>query len=94
MSGEQKDLTPLKGVRAEIDEVSRKNPGVVAGLNDRDADFHDLYAIEIATGERTLVQKNDQEFAGYYLDFDLKPNSRRRPTPTARRSCAASTASG
>ncbi len=73
-TGEQKDLTPLKGVRAEISDLSWKKPGIVAvALNDRVPEWHDLYEIEIATGKRTLIEKNDQEFAQYYLDFDLKP---------------------
>ncbi len=73
-TGEQKDLTPLAGVRAEIVDLSWKRPGVVAvALNDRVPEWHDLYEIEIATGKRTLVEKNDQEFAQYYLDFDMKP---------------------
>ncbi len=73
-TGEQKDLTPLKGVRAELVDLSWKKPGVVAvGLNDRVPEWHDLYEIDIATGNRTLIEKNDQEIANYYLDFDMKP---------------------
>ena len=74
VSGTQKDLTPYKGVRAELVDLSWKKPGVVAvGLNDRVPEWHDLYEIDIATGKRTLIEQNDQEIAGYYVDFDLKP---------------------
>jgi dipeptidyl aminopeptidase/acylaminoacyl peptidase len=69
-----KDLTPYKGVQAQVVGLSWKKPGVVAiGLNDRVAEWHDLYEVNIATAKRTLVEKNEQEFGGYDLDFDLKP---------------------
>ena len=59
VSGTQKDLTPYPGVRAEIVDLSWKRPGVVAvGLNDREPEWHDLYEIDIATGQRTLIEKN------------------------------------
>jgi hypothetical protein len=42
-AGTQKDLTPYKGVRAEITGISWKKPGVIAvGLNDRAPEWHDL----------------------------------------------------
>jgi dipeptidyl aminopeptidase/acylaminoacyl peptidase len=74
VSGEDKDITPYKGARAELVDLSWKKPGVVAvGLNDRAPEWHDLWEIDIATGERTLVEENNKEFAGYLVDFDLKP---------------------
>src|SRR4029079_11230302 len=49
-------------------------PGVVAvGLNDRVAEWHDLWEVNLTTGKRVLVEQNTQEFAGYDLDLDLKP---------------------
>ncbi|HEX6397553.1 MAG TPA: alpha/beta fold hydrolase [Steroidobacteraceae bacterium] len=74
VSGQDKDITPYKGARAEIVDLTWKKPGVVAvGLNDRAPEWHDLWEINIATGERTLVEENNKEFAGYLVDFDLKP---------------------
>ena len=74
VSGQDKDITPYKGARAEIVDLSWKKPGVVAvGLNDRAPEWHDLWEINIATGERTLVEENNKEIAGYLVDFDLKP---------------------
>src|ERR1044072_387723 len=47
VSGEDKDITPYKGARAEIVDLSWKKPGVVAvGLNDRAQEWHDLWAID------------------------------------------------
>jgi len=42
-------------------------------LNDRTPEYHDLYEINIASGERKLVERNDQEFAGYLEDLQLRP---------------------
>ena len=66
------DLTPLEGIHAQIQEVSPKQPGhILAALNDRDAQFHDIYRIDLATGERSLVLQNDG-FAGFVTDADFK----------------------
>ncbi len=71
-TGKTKDLTPLPKVRAEIQEVSWKKPEeIVVGLNDRDEQFHDLYLMNISTGEKKLIQKNP-EFAGFVTDEDYR----------------------
>ncbi len=68
----EKDLTPLEGVRAEIEQVSEKFPGeVLIGLNDRDAKFHDIHRVNISTGERTLLQEN-KEFASFVTDDSFR----------------------
>jgi len=73
-SHKQVDLTPLKNVRAEIIGISPERPDVaLIALNDRVPEYHDLYEINIATGERKLVERNDQEFAGYLEDLQLRP---------------------
>ena len=71
-SGEILDLTPLEGIHAQIQEVSPQQPGhILAGLNDRDAQFHDIYRIDLATGERSLVLQNEG-FAGFVTDADFR----------------------
>lgn len=73
-SHKQVDLTPLKNVRAEIVGMSHERPDVaLIALNDRVPEYHDLYEINIATGERKLVERNDHEFAGYLEDLQLRP---------------------
>ncbi|MCJ8191480.1 S9 family peptidase [Sphingomicrobium aestuariivivum] len=58
-TGTARDLTPYEGVSAQIRGVSRDKPGVIlVGLNDRNAQLHDLYEIDLATGERTLILEN------------------------------------
>lgn len=71
-TGDTKDLTPLEGVQARFQEISPQFPAeILVALNDRDPRLHDLYRINIATGERRLVQKNEG-FAGFVTDRDYR----------------------
>ena len=73
-TGNTTDLTPYPKVQAQVMGLSWKKPGLVAiGLNDRAAEWHDLYEVNIATAKRVLLEKNTQEFGGYELDLDFKP---------------------
>ncbi len=73
-SHKQVDLTPLEKVRAELVGLSHLRPDVaLIALNDRTPEYHDLYEINIASGERKLVERNEQEFAGYLEDLQLRP---------------------
>jgi dipeptidyl aminopeptidase/acylaminoacyl peptidase len=79
---ETKDLTPIKGVRAELQEASERFPNeVLVGLNDRDPRYHDIWRINIATGEKQLVQENSG-VAGYLTDDDFKVRMAMDYTPT------------
>jgi dipeptidyl aminopeptidase/acylaminoacyl peptidase len=70
-----RNLTDAKGVRALIYAVPRSQPDTLyVGLNDRDAAWHDLYRVNIATGERTLLRQNTERFTGWV--FDLKDQLR------------------
>jgi hypothetical protein len=52
-TGTTRDLTPYKGVQAQVAGLSWKKPLVVAvGLNDRVPEWHDLWEVNIATGKR------------------------------------------
>lgn len=54
-----KDLTPLEGVQAQIKAASPHFPDqVLVGVNDRNPQLHDLYQIDISSGERTLLIEN------------------------------------
>jgi dipeptidyl aminopeptidase/acylaminoacyl peptidase len=66
-----KDLTPLENVRAFIYDVPRKTPNeIFIGLNDRDQQLHDVYKLNLSTGERILVRKNDDNVAQWVFDLD------------------------
>jgi len=65
------DLIPSAGARVEVMGVSHKKPStVVLGVNDRDPQFFDLYAVDLATGTKKLLQQNDGH-ASFVLDEDL-----------------------
>ena len=72
-TGETRDLSNFPNTRAEMAGLSHLHPGaVLVAMNDRDPKWHDLYRVDLATGQRTLVQKNTGEFAGYIADPDFK----------------------
>ncbi|TKR29326.1 S9 family peptidase [Luteimonas gilva] len=73
VSGEKRDLSPFAKTRAQVSAVSHLHPeSILVGMNDRDPKWHDLYRVDLASGRRTLVEKNTQSFAGYMADADYK----------------------
>lgn len=70
-SDEIRDLTPLENISAQFDGISDRYPDeILIGINDREPhQFHDIYKINIITGERALVQQNPG-FAGFMIDDD------------------------
>jgi len=81
-TGESRDLTPYEKTTAQVVGVSDRQPGtILVGMNDRDPKWHDLYRVDLASGERSLVERNTQEIAGYVADADytLRFASRSRP---------------
>jgi len=79
--GDTKDLTPGKKISARIEGVSHLFPEeIIVGLNDRDPQFHDVYRININSGEKKLVQKNT-EFAGFLIDDNFSVRFGAKFTP-------------
>jgi dipeptidyl aminopeptidase/acylaminoacyl peptidase len=69
-SAETKDLTPLKKIAARVADVSHRFPQeILISLNDRDPKHHDLYRVDLQSGQRQLLQKNT-EFIGFVTDAD------------------------
>ncbi len=65
-----RDLTPMAKVRAEIIDVPKNTPNeIIVGLNDRRPELHDAYRLDIVTGERVLLRKNDDNIAGWVTDL-------------------------
>ena len=80
-TGETMDMTPLEGVQARMQEVSPKYPEeTLVLLNARNPQFHEIYRVNIYTGERELVQENDQ-FIDFVTDEDFNVRFAVRPTP-------------
>lgn len=72
------NLTPMDDVQARIEHLSPTSPEeVLVGLNDRDPQLHDLYRINLRTGERRRVLENPG-FARFVIDdaFQIRIASR------------------
>ena len=73
-TGQDRNLTPVgERVRATVQGVSPLRPEIVLiGLNERSAEFFDLYEINYRTGERRLVAENPG-YGGWITDNHLRP---------------------
>ncbi|HDQ46331.1 MAG TPA: S9 family peptidase [bacterium] len=66
---------------AQIQEVSYKYPNeILVGLNNRHPQFHDIYRLNIQTGDLVLVQQNDR-FLGFQTDEDYRIRYALQMTP-------------
>ena len=83
-SGEIRDLTPLENISAQFEGISDRHPNeILVGINDRAPhQFHDIYKVNLLTGERELVQQNPG-FAGFMTDDDYNIRFAIKFTPQA-----------
>ena len=82
-SGEQTDLTPHVGIKARITQLSPDHPKkMLVGLNKRDKKLHDIYRIDITTGDSKMVQKNTGGFVGWVTDDSLEVRLATKQTKT------------
>lgn len=66
-----KNLTPFENVTAQIYHVSQIDPNLfMIGLNNRDEAWHDLYSLNVSSGELALVYENTDRITGYDFDWD------------------------
>ena len=73
--GSSRALVASPGVRALILGTWAGRPHEVAvGINDRDARFHDVYLVDLASGDRRLVAENPG-FTRWVLDVQLAPRA-------------------
>lgn len=64
-----KNLTNAEKVQTQIYSVPKSEPDFIyIGINDRDAAWHDLYKVQISTGEKTLLRKNTDRLTGWVFD--------------------------
>lgn len=83
-SGDIKDLTPIEKIAAQIEGVSEKFPEeILVGINDRgERQYHDIYRINLISGEKKLIQENPG-FAGFLTDDDYRVRFALNFTPDA-----------
>jgi dipeptidyl aminopeptidase/acylaminoacyl peptidase len=76
-----RDLTPFDNVQAHIYAVPKRDPKhILIGLNDRDASLHDVYRLDLSTGKRVMLFRNDQNVADWIFDLDGKLRAAERQT--------------
>ena len=75
---ESRRLTDAEGARAIIYHVPRTEPDTIfIGLNDRDPAYHDVYRVNIATGEKRLVARNEHGIGSWHFhDGELRKATR------------------
>ena len=81
-SGVTRDLTPLPGVQAQIVATEpRFKDEILVALNDRDPKLHDVWRVNLKTGERTLEALNPGDAIGWLPDHDFKIALHKAMTP-------------
>ena len=71
--GAARDLTAYPKTRANLVRLAHRHPErILVGMNDRDAKWHDLYEVDLASAARKLVLENKDRLSGYLADGDLK----------------------
>jgi dipeptidyl aminopeptidase/acylaminoacyl peptidase len=80
-----RDVTPYSDVRVFIVARPEDTPRqMIVGLNDRNPSLHDVYRLNLDTGERQLLIQNDHNVAGWSADLDgnVRLATRQRPDGT------------
>jgi dipeptidyl aminopeptidase/acylaminoacyl peptidase len=79
--GAVRTLTPFDKAQTQILEVSPKVPGrILIGVNNRDPRWHDVHALDLATGALSPAFQNDG-FGSFLIDQDLVVRGASRPRP-------------
>jgi len=77
-----KDITPFAGARAQVIAVEPKVPfQILAGINKTDPRKHDVYRINLQTGEAALEAENPGNVLGWTTDADMHVRAALAATP-------------
>ncbi len=69
-----KCYTPFDNVQVRISSVDKMHKDtIIISMNKDDIHFHDLYKLDLNTGELTLLEKNPGHISGYMVDHDQNP---------------------
>lgn len=79
---ESRALTEYEGVQTRVIALPREKPEyIVVGINDRDPTLHDVHLINIRSGERELLYKNNLNITSWTLDDRGRIRFAARQTP-------------
>ena len=72
-SGETRDLTPFENVHAQVVDQNKHFPNeLLIGLNKDNPQVHDVYHLDLLSGELTLVAQNPGNIIGWGTDANFK----------------------
>ena len=78
---QRRDLTPFEGVQTQLIAMERKFPTeVLIGLNRDNAELHDVYRLDLVTGELAKEVENPG-FIGWIADAQLAVRAAAAPRP-------------
>ncbi len=79
---ETRDLTPFENVQARIVEVDKHFPDeLLIALNKDDQRLHDVYHLDLITGQLDMIAKNPGNVAAWYADANFKVRGALAMTP-------------
>ena len=85
--GAARTLTPFDRAQTQVLKVSPKVPGrILVGVNNRDPRWHDVHALDLASGALSLLFQNDG-FGAFLIDQDLVVRGGSRPRPDGGADC-------
>lgn len=79
---ETRDLTPFDNVQVQILEHDKHFPNeLIIGMNKENIQVHDVYHLDLTSGELALVAKNPGNISGWVVDTQLKVRAATTSTP-------------
>ena len=80
-TGRIRDLTPFEGVQAQVIAEEKAYPTeLLIGLNKENPQLHDVYHLDLETGELEMVLKNPG-IVGFVADSELRVRAGLQPRP-------------
>lgn len=79
---EKRALTDYRDVQTRVLKVPEDRPGyVIVGINDRNPQLHDVYRIDIESGEKELLFRNEHNISSWSIDDKGRIRFASRQTP-------------
>jgi len=79
-TGTDRDLTPFEAVQARVEHLDKRFPtDVLVGLNKDDPQFHDVYRLDLPSGQLERVVHN-RRFVGFVADTEFRVRAAVEPT--------------
>ena len=79
---ETRDLTPFEGVQTQVIDLDKHFPNeLLIGMNKDNPRVHDVYHLDLTSGELTQVARNPGNVAGWVTDTNFKVRAALAMTP-------------